>query len=320
MYYSFDVNAAARYGVEEAVLLEHIRFWCEKNEANPDCQKEGRCWMYASAARLAEHFPFWSVSKIRRLLKSLVRQGALLEGRFGRFAFDRTLWYAISETALSMFQNRHLQKTNPEHSNAESERAIKDTQKDSQKDSQHTYTACGGGRAPLPLFEKSGNAMPKAERKPKPMQTDSAVTARQANPVQTASQPAHLAPATQNTQTPTSFERFWQAYPRKADKRAALLAWKALRPSETLVNAMLATLAAQCESAPWKESGGRYIPHPAKWLSHRRWEDAAPTAQAPAKSYSMPAWAQQTSRPFDPAAAVDILARHRPRRLKRLEA
>ena len=130
--------------------------------------------------------------------------------------------------------------------------------------------------------------------------------------MQTASQSAPIAPA--------GFERFWQAYPRKADKRAALLAWKALRPDETLVNTMLAALAAQCESAPWKESGGRYIPHPAKWLSHRRWEDAAPAAQAPAKSYSMPAWAQQTSRPFDPAAAVDILARHRPRRLKRLEA
>ena len=316
MYYSFDVNAAARYGVEEAVLLEHIRFWCEKNQSNPDCQQEGRCWMYASAARLAEHFPFWSVPKIRRLLKSLVRQGALLEGRFGRFAFDRTLWYAISESALSMFQNRHLQETNPEHSNAESERAIKDTQKDTQedtqKDSQHTYTACGGGRAPLPLFEKSGNAAPKTECRPNPCFTDSPATATPASPAQTASQPANI--------TPNGFERFWQAYPRKADKRAALLAWKALQPNETLVNAMLAALAAQCESAPWKESGGRYIPHPAKWLSHRRWEDAAPASQAPAKSYSMPAWAQQTSRPFDPAAAVDILARHRPRRLKRLEA
>ncbi len=316
MYYSFDVNAAARYGVEEAVLLEHIRFWCEKNAANPDCQKEGRCWMYASAARLAEHFPFWSVPKIRRLLKSLVRQGALLEGRFGRFAFDRTLWYAISETALSMFQfwsvpkirrllkslvrqgallegrfgrfafdrtlwyaisetalsmfqNRHLQKANPEHSNAESARAIKDTQKDTQEDTQHTYTARGGerggGRAPLPLFEKSGNAAPKAERRPNPCFTDSPATATQAIPAQTVSQPANI--------TPNGFERFWQAYPRKADKRAALLAWKALQPSETLVNAMLAALAAQCESAPWKESGGRYIPHPAKWLSHRRWED-----------------------------------------------
>ena len=154
--------------------------------------------------------------------------------------------------------------------------------------------------------------MPKAEREQKPMQTDSPATATQAGPAQTASQSANI--------TPNGFERFWQAYPRKADKRAALLAWKALRPDETLVNAMLSALAAQCESAPWKESGGRYIPHPAKWLSHRRWEDAAPTAQAPAKSYSMPAWAQQTSRPFDPAAAVDILARHRPRRLKRLEA
>ena len=318
MYYSFDVNAAARYGVEEAVLLEHIRFWCEKNAANPDCRKEGRCWMYASAARLAEHFPFWSVSKIRRLLKSLVRQGALLEGRFGRFAFDRTLWYAISETALSMFQNRHLQKTNPEYSTDDSARAIKDTQKDTQEDSQHTYTACGGGRAPSPLFEKSGNATPKAEREQKPMQADAPIAATPASPAQTASQPAHIAPAAQNTQAPAGFERFWQAYPRKADKRAALLAWKALRPDETLVNTMLAALATQCESAPWKESGGRYIPHPAKWLSHRRWEDAAPMAQAP--RYSMQPWAQQTSRPFDPAAAVDILARHRPRRLKRLEA
>ena len=250
MYYSFDVNAAARYGVEEAILLDHIRFWCEKNAANPDCKKEGRCWMYASAARLAEHFPFWSVPKIRRLLKSLVRQGALLEGRFGRFAFDRTLWYAISETALSMFQNRHLQKTNPEHSTADSARAIKDTQKDSQEDSQHTYTARGGARAASPLFEKSGNAALKTECKPNPCFTDPAAPAQQEPPAQTASQPAHLAPAAQNTQAPNGFERFWQAYPRKADKRAALLAWKALRPDETLVNTMLAALATQCESAP----------------------------------------------------------------------
>ena len=291
MRYSFDTDIAARYGVEEAILLDHIRFWCDKNQSNPDCQKEGRCWMYASAARLAEHFSFWSVPQIRRLLKNLVRQGALLEGRFGRFAFDRTLWYAISESAASMFQNRHLQQTNPQHSSDESERAIKDTQKDIQEDTQHTYTACGG----------RAQAEPKTEH----VSADTPATSRQTAPVQTV------------PQTPDSFEWFWQAYPRKADKRAALLAWKALRPSPELVNTMLAALAVQCESAPWKESGGRYIPHPARWLTHRRWEDAAPTAQA--QKYRMPAWLQQTSRPFDPNTAVDFLAPHRPRRLKRPE-
>ena len=306
MRYSFDTEAAARYGVEEAILLDHIRFWCEKNRSNPDCQQQGRCWMYASAARLAEHFPFWSVPKIRRLLKSLVRQGALLEGRFGRFAFDRTLWYAVSESVLSMFQNRHLQQTNPQHSSDESARAIKDTQKDIQEDTQHTYTACGGGRAFSPSSEKLGSAAPKAESKPEHVQSKLAISATQTVPAQTA------------PQTPDSFERFWQAYPRKADKRAALLAWKALRPSQELVNTMLAALTAQSESAPWKESGGRYIPHPAKWLTHRRWEDAAPIAQA--QKYHMQPWAQQTSRPFDPAAAVDILAPRRPRLLKRLDA
>ena len=81
---------------------------------------------------------------------------------------------------------------------------------------------------------------------------------------------------------------------------------------------MLAALTTQCESAPWKESGGRYIPHPARWLTHRRWEDAAPIAQA--QKYQMPAWLQQTSRPFDPNAAVNFLAPRRPRRLKRLDA
>ena len=75
MRYSFDTEIAARYGVEEAILLDHIRFWCEKNQSNPDCRKEGRCWMYASAARLAEHFSFWSVPKIRRLLKALCGRG-----------------------------------------------------------------------------------------------------------------------------------------------------------------------------------------------------------------------------------------------------
>ena len=29
MRYSFDTEIAARYGVEEAILLDHIRFWCE---------------------------------------------------------------------------------------------------------------------------------------------------------------------------------------------------------------------------------------------------------------------------------------------------
>lgn len=169
MRYSFDTEIAARYGVEEAILLDHIRFWCDKNQSNPDCQKEGRCWMYASAARLAEHFSFWSVPQIRRLLKSLVRQGALLEGRFGRFAFDRTLWYAISESAASMFQNRHLQQTNPQHSNDASERAIKDTQKDIQEDTQHTYTACGG-RASSPPLRNWGTPHRKQSRSPNSFQ------------------------------------------------------------------------------------------------------------------------------------------------------
>lgn len=295
MRYSFNTAAAARYGVEEAILLDHIHFWCDKNRAVPGCNQNGHSWMYATAAQLAEHFPFWNAQKIRRLLKSLVRQGALLTGRFNRSACDRTLWYAISDSAHSIFQNCNLEDSDLQLATVKTGTAIKDSQEDIQKDSQHTYTAKGGACASFASSEKMGNATPKAD-------------ASETSPVQQ---------KTTDAISPDSFERFWQAYPRKADKRSALLAWKAISPGAELVNTMLAALSAQCESDAWKESGGRYIPHPAKWLSHRRWEDAAPAAQAPAKRYSMPAWAQQTSRPFDPATATDILAPRRPHRLKR---
>ena len=31
----------------------------------------------------------------------------------------------------------------------------------------------------------------------------------------------------------------------------------------------------------WKDEGGRYIPNPANWLRHRRWEDEMPKAAQP---------------------------------------
>lgn len=319
MRYSFNTAAAARYGVEEAILLDHIHFWCDKNRAIPGCNQNGHSWMYATAAQLANHFPFWNAQKIRRLLKSLTRQGALLTGRFNRSACDRTLWYAISDSAHSMFQNCNLEDSDLQLTTVKTGTAIKDTQEDSQKDSQHTYTAANGGAcASFGSSGKMGNATPKADAKPASSFADQSERESRASAIQPAGS-EHPASAAKPADAiaPEGFERFWQAYPRKADKRSALLAWNTLRPSAALVNAMLAALAAQCESDAWKESGGRYIPHPAKWLNHRRWEDAAPTAQAPAKRYSMPAWAQQTSRPFDPATATDILARRRPRRLKR---
>lgn len=69
------------------------------------------------------------------------------------------------------------------------------------------------------------------------------------------------------------FASFWQAYPRKVAKAAALKAWGKLRPDASLQAAILAGLQAAARSEQWTRDGGAYIPHPATWLNGRRWED-----------------------------------------------
>jgi hypothetical protein len=70
-----------------------------------------------------------------------------------------------------------------------------------------------------------------------------------------------------------SFERFWSTYPKKRNKGDALKAWKALKPGEELVTAILAAVARAKTSVQWRKDEGQFIPYPASWLRARGWED-----------------------------------------------
>lgn len=76
---------------------------------------------------------------------------------------------------------------------------------------------------------------------------------------------------TQQETTPTTFERFYAAYPRKKAPAAAERAWRRVKPEE--VPALMAALERQKLSDQWRRDGGRFIPYPATWLNQRRWED-----------------------------------------------
>ena len=68
-----------------------------------------------------------------------------------------------------------------------------------------------------------------------------------------------------------SFFKFWENYPRKAAKQAAIAAWRNLDPPPELMPQILTALEAQKASAQWRERGA--IPNAATWLTGRRWED-----------------------------------------------
>ncbi len=69
------------------------------------------------------------------------------------------------------------------------------------------------------------------------------------------------------------FNRFWNQYPRKIAKQAAIKAWEKLNPSQELTERIIASILNQAATSQWSKNGGQYIPHPATFLNGRRWED-----------------------------------------------
>lgn len=70
---------------------------------------------------------------------------------------------------------------------------------------------------------------------------------------------------------PEMFERFWLAYPRHEDRKAAVQEWDRLRPDLELMREMSSALARAKTTDEWRRGVG--IPYACRWLSHRRWED-----------------------------------------------
>jgi hypothetical protein len=91
------------------------------------------------------------------------------------------------------------------------------------------------------------------------------------------------------------FPEFWQAYPRKVAKAAALKAWGKLRPDAALQAAILRGLQAATRSEQWQRDAGAYVPHAATWLNGRRWEDELTGAQATAAGDAVTAERQRAA-------------------------
>jgi hypothetical protein len=66
------------------------------------------------------------------------------------------------------------------------------------------------------------------------------------------------------------FDRFWEAYPEKKGKLAALASWKKINPSDELIDKVIKAVEQQ---KWWKRWQDGFIPNPATWLNQGRWDD-----------------------------------------------
>lgn len=100
--YSFNLEAARRYGVDGATLLQGMAMWITKNRANDRHFHDGRWWTYNSQEALAKLFPFWSRRQIQRIVKGLNEAGALLLGQYSEGSQHNTTWFALSDDVLRL--------------------------------------------------------------------------------------------------------------------------------------------------------------------------------------------------------------------------
>jgi len=100
--YYFNESIAIDVGFEEAVMLNSIHFWVDKNYGKKDHLHNDKYWMYCTIREFTERYPFWSSAQIKRILKNLKQKDYIEIGEFNKWSPDRTKWYTISKKGLSI--------------------------------------------------------------------------------------------------------------------------------------------------------------------------------------------------------------------------
>ena len=91
---SFALKAAEAYGVNPAIILDYIAFFCWANHRKRMSIIDGKIWTYASVRHISESFPFFTDRQIRTAIVHLIRKGAIVTGEYNQKGYDKTKWYS----------------------------------------------------------------------------------------------------------------------------------------------------------------------------------------------------------------------------------
>ena len=103
--FSFNPIIAEQYGVDEAVFIQNVYFWIEKNQSENIEFFDGEQWLYCSVADFSKKLPFWTTRQIERMIKKLENEGALKIGKFNKNSYDRTRWFSLPEKIKMIYKN-----------------------------------------------------------------------------------------------------------------------------------------------------------------------------------------------------------------------
>ena len=162
MQHNFDVEIAKEYGLKEAILMNHLWFWIEKNKANEIHYYDGTYWTYNSVKAFNKLFPYLSERQINNTLKTLKDKGIIQTGNYNKSAYDRTMWYAFTKTGVSIMQKCKMEDTKMSNGNVENVKPIPDINTDIKPDNTpYNPSTDDSQKYDNKIFEKFWNEYPK---------------------------------------------------------------------------------------------------------------------------------------------------------------
>ncbi len=101
----FNTQDAKEYGVIEAIILSHMKFWLDKNKSEGSNIKDGRVWTFNSYKAFASHFDYLTEKQVRRAITKLEDAGVLVSASYNRWPGDKTKWYSINTDEYAVDEN-----------------------------------------------------------------------------------------------------------------------------------------------------------------------------------------------------------------------
>lgn len=98
--YSFSTDDAVSHGIDAAIILHNMRYWLDHARVHGEMEQEGYYWMYMTASKMVDLFPFWSANKIQKELKKLEERGVVITGNYNKSSWNRTKWYTMPEFCI----------------------------------------------------------------------------------------------------------------------------------------------------------------------------------------------------------------------------
>lgn len=111
MLHSFEVGVAIKYGIDCALILGQIDYWCLKNKEKNRNFHDGKYWTYNSINSFTTMFPYLTSRQINYTLEKLKKAELILTNNFNITKMNRTVWYTLSDKGLAILQNCKMDNT-----------------------------------------------------------------------------------------------------------------------------------------------------------------------------------------------------------------